>query len=155
MATETLPSLAELGGCIFTKPTKGHQGYASTMYKGKPMKRHRVVWEQANGLIPEGMQIDHVCHSVALANGMCLSNKNSTCIHRSCININHLRMVTKSENLQMASNAFGAKTHCQRGHELTEENIGFQKSGRFCKPCLKFVSARNQRKYRAQKKENI
>lgn len=153
MAT-ALPSLEELGGCIFTKPTKNHQGYATTMYKGKQMKRHRIAYIEAYGEIPKGMVVDHICHSVAIANGMCLGTK-SVCIHRSCINPAHLQLVTTGENQRMGLNGFGARTHCKKGHELTEDNIYYTKIGPNCHACKKLNDARNMRKYRAEAKAEV
>lgn len=43
---------------------------------------HRVAWELVNGPIPDGMFLDH------------------RCANPSCVNPEHLRIVTVSENLQ-------------------------------------------------------
>lgn len=82
---------------------------------------HRYVWEKANGPIPLGMVIDHMC------------------MNRSCCNVDHLRVVTHkvntTENLSAPSNWMiqKAKTHCKRGHEFTEENTyRMPKGGRCC-----------------------
>lgn len=156
MASATdLPSLEELGGCIFAKPNLKRQGYASTIYKGKSTAKHRIVWMEAYGEIPEDMVVDHVCHNVAIANGMCLNSK-SICIHRSCINLNHLRLLTRTENQNAGLNGFGSRTHCRNNlHELTEDNIGRGKKQNYCKACLRESSRLNQARYRARKKEVI
>ena len=46
---------------------------------------HRVSYEMANGPIPDGMDIDHVCHN------------------RSCVNPAHLRATTRKENMENLS----------------------------------------------------
>ncbi|WIB25835.1 HNH endonuclease signature motif containing protein [Curtobacterium sp. MCSS17_015] len=48
---------------------------------------HRVVYEAANGRIPEGMVIDHVC------------------ANRGCIRLEHLRLVTQKQNLEHRTGA--------------------------------------------------
>jgi hypothetical protein len=56
------------------------RGYGKVRVSGKWMAAHRVVWESANGQIPEGLVIMHKCDNPA------------------CINIDHLRTGTHSEN---------------------------------------------------------
>jgi hypothetical protein len=36
------------------------QGYVSFMFNGNNYLAHRVIWEMHNGIIPEGMQVDHI-----------------------------------------------------------------------------------------------
>ena len=62
---------------------------------------HRVAWEAANGPIPDGLTIDHLCRNKA------------------CVNTAHLEVVTRSENLRRAA---AVVTHCPRGHDYTAEN---------------------------------
>lgn len=142
-----LPTLAELGGCIFGKPSIGSQGYVKTNWRGKPISMHRKVFIQTYGEIPDNMVVDHICHNVAVANGMCLSSK-SQCIHRSCINPEHLRLLTKTENQNAGLNGFGSRTHCKNGHELTENNIGVRKTQNYCKTCFRAAGRRATAKYR-------
>lgn len=47
---------------------------------GPQMYTHRVAWEWANGPIPEGRQLDHICHNT------------------SCVRPDHLRVATPKEN---------------------------------------------------------
>jgi hypothetical protein len=49
-----------------------------------PMLAHRYTWIKANGPIPEGMVVMHLCDN------------------RGCINIDHLAVGTQGDNLRMA-----------------------------------------------------
>ena len=152
-----LPTLAELGGCIFTRPTNKH-GYGAMYYKGKQRKAHRVAWEKVNGPIPEGMYLDHICHNVAIANGMCLGQ--AGCIHRSCVNPNHLAVVDATENQLSGLQGLRNRTHCKNGHNLTEVGIVTRKRsdgkmGERCGACYKINGQTSSRNYRAKKKEMV
>ena len=61
--------------------------YGRFYLEGRNRSAHRVVWEIYNGAIPEGIQIDHICHT------------------RPCVNPAHLRMVTGRENSQNRAGA--------------------------------------------------
>ena len=149
-----LPTLAELGGCIFTKPTNMH-GYGAKMHKGVLKKAHRLVWEQHYGEIPKGMHIDHICHNVAVANEMCLGQ--DSCIHRSCINIKHLRILTPSENQLEGLAGLRNRKICTNGHDLTVEgaietrNRPNGLTGQLCKECRLENGRKAQARYRAKK----
>lgn len=56
------------------------RGYGQIQVGGKRVKVHRFAWERANGPIPEGMVIDHICFTP------------------SCVEVTHLRLASKSEN---------------------------------------------------------
>lgn len=154
----TLPTLAELGGCEFVRPSNRH-GYGQIMFKGVLKKAHRLVWEQHHGEIPKGMHVDHICHNVAVANDMCLGQ--ATCVHRSCININHLRLLTPRENQLEGLRGLRNRKTCTNGHDLTLEGAIYTRNrpggttGQMCKQC-KLISARiGQAKFRARKKEAL
>jgi hypothetical protein len=57
-------------------------GYVSVWYNGRNDYMHRVVWEHANGPIPEGMVVDHI-------NGVRSDNR-----------LSNLRLATPSQNAQ-------------------------------------------------------
>ena len=97
-------------GChLWTGPLT-HNGYArpSGVDRTKRVMAHRLAWEIANGPIPAGLTIDHLCRV------------------RHCINPDHLEAVTIQENLRRGLGTLGranaAKTHCPVGHEYTPEN---------------------------------
>lgn len=88
-------------------------GYAVKEYA------HRWSYSRWVGLIPAGMEIDHLCRN------------------RGCVRPDHLEPVTDKVN-NARSNSLSARrarqTHCRNGHELTPENVR--------------LSARNQRRCR-------
>lgn len=144
----------KLGGCMFGKPTKHHKGYVAANYKGKSMGKHRAVWIKNFGEIPESMIVDHACHTEAMLNGLCRGG--DTCIHRSCINPEHLQLISQSENVRDGSTSFRNRTHCLNGlHELTEDNIGKGKTQNYCKACLRKATRLGQARYRAKKKAGV
>lgn len=71
-------------GChISTYPAHG-SGYVRIRWReGRrrhQMALHRAVWQAARGPIPDSLTVDHVCHT------------------RRCMRIDHLRLLTSSEN---------------------------------------------------------
>ena len=52
---------------------------------GKNVLAHRYAWERANGPIPSGMHVDHLCWN------------------RTCVKVEHLRLVTQAQNNQNLS----------------------------------------------------
>ena len=75
-------------------------GYGVILPNGsdKVLRVHRVVYELFVGAIPDGYDIDHVCHN---ADPHCPGAL--ACEHRRCCNPAHLEPVTRSENLRRAA----------------------------------------------------
>lgn len=63
---------------------KDQSGYTMFWYEGRTIHGHRVVWEWANGPIPEGLVIRH------------------TCDNPECVRLAHLRLGTMKANMQDA-----------------------------------------------------
>ena len=160
MTATSLPSLKELGGCIFAPATAAH-GYANGKYKGKQMTAHRAIWLELHGQVPEGMVIDHVCHSVAVREGMCKGG--DKCIHRCCVNPAHLELVTHEENMKRGSFKLRNKKTCKNGHEVTEENIlvrpNISRGKRYmvdiCKACYKINMKNSNDRAKARKEQSL
>lgn len=64
----------------------------------REMPAHRAAYELLVGPIPEGLQIDHVCHSRDLA---CAGGWHDP--HKACVNPRHLEPVTHAENMARTS----------------------------------------------------
>lgn len=98
-------------------------------------KAHRVAWTLANGPIPEGAEIDHVCHT---RDASCVAG--TDCIHRGCVNPAHLEPVTHQEN---AVRREARKTSFKCGHPYSARIGNGTPSGR-CGIC-------NRERYRARR----
>lgn len=108
-------------GCHVWFGSTDRGGYGKFFSGGRDVRAHRFAFERANGKIPSGGMIDHMCRV------------------RACVNPTHLRVVTNKENT--TRNSVGptainaAKTHCKRGHEFTPENTRISRRGRACRKC--------------------
>jgi hypothetical protein len=83
--------------------------------------------------IGKGLELDHLCRNTL------------------CVNPDHLEAVTRRENVVRGTspNAINArKTHCIRGHELTQQNCYATKwpRARQCKQCAQLASRAKAKK---------
>ena len=88
---------------------------------------HRVAWILANGPIPEGLVIDHLCRVP------------------DCANVDHMEVVTRQENTLRGNTipaANAAKTHCPRcgGDYTSRVTKATGRTHRYCKPCFQKIS---------------
>lgn len=97
-------------GCWLWTGGLMNRGYGKLCFGDGTRLAHRVSWELHRGPIPEGLVLDHVCRV------------------RSCVNPDHLRLVTIAQNVlenSVSESALHAKqTHCLKGHELPPKIVG-------------------------------
>jgi hypothetical protein len=107
-------------GCLRWQGPHHSNGYGrlrSTAYA------HREAWEREVGPIPEGMTIDHVAER--------------GCIHRDCVEIAHLEVVTQSVNTSRSARSIEqrSRTHCPQGHPYAGKNLIVRRGKRECRSC--------------------
>jgi len=102
---------------------KSKAGYGQLRTDGVAEYAHRVALEFSNIEMPDGLEVDHLCRE------------------RSCVNPEHLEVVTHQVNVNRGSSASArnaAKTHCVRGHELSPDNLfNTARNIRVCRQCSK------------------
>lgn len=126
--------------CHQWQSTMFAEGYGSfSFYEPfRNVRAHRVGWAIAKG--DTDQHIDHLCHDPVICAG------GFTCPHRACVNPDHLKLSPIRENVlrgsgPSANNA--TKTHCDHGHEFTQENTFFDNGGwRQCRQCRRDRSNR-------------
>ena len=124
-------------GCVWYMGALDDDGYGRIKCMGKMKYAHRAAYEHFVGPIPEGLVIDHECHN---ADETCAGG--TTCLHRRCVNPEHLAVVTVTVN-SLSGRGVPAvnarKTHCKRGHEFTPENTMTVPGGRQCRQCTRLA----------------
>jgi hypothetical protein len=116
---------------------------------------HRVSYELTCGPIPDGLVIDHLCHTNSTD---CPSD--ASCPHRGCVNPAHLEAVTVAENNRRsyanASALHRSRTHCDAGHPFNEENTFLRSDGgRRCRICYRAAIRDANRLYRKRNRDEV
>lgn len=75
-----LSRIKRVNGHLLWTGVRNGAGYGRISVNGKKIYAHRYTWEQINGPIPEGMEIDHICHTPQ------------------CVEISHLRLASRPSN---------------------------------------------------------
>jgi len=129
--------------CVIWHKSKNEKGYGQDYLNGKNTKAHRAAWIRAYGEIPKGMIVDHKCHNEAAKLGECLGGV--TCLHRACVNIDHLQLATQSQNVSSGIWSIDVKATCPKGHSYKDErNIMTRANGvRECAECNRERARRN------------
>ena len=75
-------------GCIITTWKKTQRGgHTLVKIQGKQKLAHRLAWQEFRGIIPTGLQVNHLCNN------------------SKCINVEHLYLGTQKENIRDSINA--------------------------------------------------
>jgi hypothetical protein len=127
--------MGALGRCWPWTASVRRDGYGQFRFEGRNSAAHRVAHQLAIGPIPEGLDLDHLCHNADLT---CFGG--NTCPHRLCCNPDHLEPATRQENARRGNK--GAKhqdtrTHCANGHPFDEVNTYYEPPNgrRKCRLC--------------------
>jgi hypothetical protein len=136
-------------GCwewIGTVETNGYGRFHKGGFPPKQISAHRLSYELFKGEIPRGFDIDHTCHNKDID-----CKGGYSCIHRRCVNPNHLEVVSCKENIHRGKGLCAnniRKTHCPQGHPYDVKNTYICKNGhRDCRECarLKMLMKRQER----------
>lgn len=91
--------------CIVWTASESGNGYGGFWNGERFVRAHRASYLMANGSIPAGLCLDHLCRV------------------RRCVAPAHLEAVTQQENVRRGLCCVtSVATHCPLGHELTPEN---------------------------------
>lgn len=129
-----------VGDCIvWLGATSGKDGYGRFHLGQSMVGAHQWAFEQVNGPIPGGLQLDHLCRN------------------RICVNPAHLQAVSHLENCKRGLGygiINGLKPTCKYGHPYTKENIVIESGVRRCRMCRRkhWINVqRRKRENQAQK----
>ena len=103
--------------------------------KYRPLFAHRISYEIHKGDIPENLVIDHICRN------------------RGCVNPDHLRLLTRGENVMCGDTITARKSNsalCPNGHVYEEESIYRYKGWRICKICRRKNDAKRKQRNKTQ-----
>lgn len=81
------------GECLSWVGPKTDDGYAVSSVRRARKYMHVYAWERANGPVPPGMQVDHICWN------------------RACCEVGHLRLATPAQNNAYRSGPQPGRTH--------------------------------------------
>jgi HNH endonuclease len=136
------PTFRDLSPCWIWLGYKDEDGYGRTNSSQLGSRRaHRAAYLNLVGPVPDGLELDHLCHN------------------RACCNPDHLRPVTHLENVQadgsLCVTQHSLKTHCKNGHPFTPENTihvparPTHCAQRACRECRKVYDRRLRERKRA------
>ena len=88
---------------------KNDEGYGNFSVSGRACKAHRVAWELLVGPIPDGMVVDH-------------DHQQRGCGNSSCVNPDHLQLVTRAVNKQRGRGTYTNNSSGYRGVTWSQPN---------------------------------
>ena len=116
------------GDCWEWRGSRNERGYGTMFMEAIYWKAHRWSFTQAKGVIPAGLEIDHLCR------------------HRWCVKPSHLVAATHKENAWTSQR----KYFCINGHPLFGDNL--RPNTRVCKTCSRIRIRDYERRKRARLK---
>lgn len=109
-------SAVDGNGCWIWQLWTTQRGYPILNRNRKKIRAHRAAYEAANGPIPAGATVDHICFVPA------------------CVNPDHLQILSRSENSRRQRVAIAEA--CPAGHMRDAGNLHYTPGGRrVCKAC--------------------
>ncbi|HEY9413733.1 MAG TPA: HNH endonuclease signature motif containing protein [Pseudonocardia sp.] len=139
--TRFFAKVNKTSSCWHWTGTLNKEGYGSFSTRGKTSPAHRFAYQLLVGPVPDGLQVDHLCHGW---DDDCAGG--STCLHRRCVNPEHLEPVPAGVNNARGNSPSAAasrRTHCPRGHAYDETNTAITAAGwRRCRECRRFTEAK-------------
>ena len=136
-------------GCWEWQDSLNKGGYGQFQMNGKRLLAHRASYLLHVGPIPDGLDLDHLCHT---RDPDCPGGDG--CPHRRCVAPDHLEPVTRSVNLQRGNTGLWRTyiTHCPKNHPYDEVNTYYsRRGGRGCRQCRSEASRKYHERKRAQR----
>lgn len=125
----------EATGCWLWQRYVTPSGYGHLRKGGRMQYAHRANYERYRGVIPAGLQLDHLCRNAR------------------CVNPAHLEPVTSQVNTLRGDTIAGrrkAQTHCINGHAFDQVNTISRGRNRACRECQRKAVRESQRRRRAK-----
>lgn len=130
-------------GCWISRYSIASHGYSQIGWQDAGSRHvvlgHRAAWVSANGQVPLGMTIDHLCKV------------------RRCVNPAHLRLLPNFENARRIDGKDWPMGTCANGHDHThmipvkrKAKSGKPRWGTTCKACKPIYNARYEAKRKNQ-----
>lgn len=129
-----------LSGCWEWAGSRQPKGYGTVRGdNGKTALAHRAMYELLREPIPPELEIDHLCRN------------------RSCVNPDHLEVVTPYENFIRGESPLAQKRRqisCINGHSFDEKNTisyirkGATREARHCRICMRTYIKNWKKRYR-------